>query len=238
MQNRMLNAVYKNLANVASILGILPLIVLFDENGYKYIIPLIIYNNFMDDLDGALAKKLGIASATGMRLDNVCDAFAHTVLVMVIGMHYGGICALASLVASAGIILRIVSRLDPKGALSKGSMTNELMRHTFFILLLSQVFDFRPELFLVAAFALHAASMLAPFPMPYLLRTLAKSAKAILLVNIVLVVAWLLPLTTPFIATCFFLTYLYSLGKGTLAWSRHVDLSQVSMAKHASEKPK
>ncbi len=238
MQNRMLNAVYKNLANVASILGILPLIVLFDENGYKYIIPLIIYNNFMDDLDGILAKKLDIASDRGMRLDNVCDAFAHTVFIMVIGMHYGGICALASLVASAGIILRIVSRLDPKGALSKGSMTNELMRHTFFILLLSQAFNFPPELFLAAVFALHTVSMLAPFPMSYLLRRLATSAKTVLLVNIILVVAWLLPLTTPFIAPCFFLTYLYSLGKDTLAWSRHVDVSQVSTPIHASEKPK
>lgn len=218
MQNRMLNAVYKNLANLVSILGILPLIVLFDENNYKYIFPLIIYNNVMDDLDGVLAKKLGIASATGMRLDNVCDGFAHTIFVMVIGMHYGGICALASLVASAGIILRIASRLDPKGTLSNGSMTNELVRHTFFILLLSQVFDFRPEPFLVVAFALHTASMLAPFPMPYLLRRLAKSATAILLINLVLVVAWLLPFTTAFVAGCFFFSYLYSFGRGRLAW--------------------
>lgn len=226
MQNRMFKAVYKNLANLVSVLGVLPLIILFDENGYKYIIPLIIYNNFMDDLDGILAKKLGITSATGMRLDNVCDGFAHTVFVMVVGMHYGGICALASLVASMGIILRTASRLDPKVAPLKGSMTNELVRHTFFILLLSQVFDFRPEPFLIAAFALHTVSMLAPFPMPYLLRRLAQSAKAILLINIVLVVAGLLPFTepflarftTPFVAGCFFLSYLYSFGRGRLAW--------------------
>ncbi len=238
MQNPIFNAVYKNLANVVSVLGILPLIVLFDENGYKYIIPLIIYNNVMDDLDGVIAKKLGLANATGMRLDNVCDGFAHTVFVMVVGMHYGGICALASLAASVSIILRVVTRLGPKVVLLNGSMTNELVRHTFFILLLSQVFNFPPEPFLVGAFALHSVSMLAPFPMPYLLRRLAKSAKAILLINLVLVVAWRVPFTTAFVAGCFFVSYLYSFGWGRLAWLRHVDVGQVSVANHAKAKLK
>lgn len=224
MQNSIFSAVYKNIANIVSILGVLPLIVLFGENGYVYIIPLIIYNNIMDDLDGILAQKLGIASDTGMRLDNLCDGIAHTVFVMVIGMHYGGICSIASLVASVGIILRIVARLDPKGATSKGSMTNELVRHTFFILLLSQIFSFGPEPYLIVAFALHTMSMLAPFPMPYLVRKLAKSAKAVVFINLVLVAAWLLEFITPFVAACFILSYLYSFGVGGIAWWRRADV--------------
>jgi phosphatidylglycerophosphate synthase len=234
MQNPMCSGVYKNLANLVSIFGVLPLLILFDEKNFVYIIPLLIYNNFMDDLDGILAKKLNIASDTGMRLDNVCDAFAHTAFVMVIGMHYGGLCALASLLASTGIIFRIVARLDPKGAPPNGSMTNELMRHTVFILILSQIFEFRPDLYLVVAFALHAATMVAPFPVAYLLRKLTKSAIAVLFLNLLLVVAWLLPNATPYIAASFFFTYLYSIGKGSLEWLRRTDISQIPMADPAN----
>ena len=46
------------------------------------------YNNFMDDLDGVLAAKLNIRSDFGALLDNVCDAIAHTVVVMAVGMHF------------------------------------------------------------------------------------------------------------------------------------------------------
>lgn len=52
--------IYRNLANATSLLGVLPLVILFLDNGYLYVIPLIIYNNFMDDLDGVLAAKLNI----------------------------------------------------------------------------------------------------------------------------------------------------------------------------------
>ena len=45
--------------------------------------------------------------------------------------------------------------------------------------------------------------MLAPFRMPYLIRSLTKSATAISLVNVALVVAWLWPTATPVIAACF-----------------------------------
>ena len=173
-----------------------------------------------------------------MRLDNVCDAFAHTVFVMVIGMQYGWICAVASLLASMGIVLRIVGRLNPKAIASNGSMTNELMRHTFFVLLLSQFFSFHAEPYLVAVFLMHTATMLAPFPMPFLLRKLSKSTTAILLLNLVLVVAWLVPITTAFIAPCFFSGYLLSLLKGRVKWLRRTDVAQVSMAKPADVKPK
>lgn len=238
MRNPMLNVMYKNLANLVSLLGILPLVILFGENGFTYIVPLMLYNNFMDDLDGIVAKKLGISSETGMRLDNVCDAFAHTVFVMVIGMHYGWICAFAGLLASAGIVLRIVARLDPKGAQSHGSMTNEMIRHTFFVLVLSEIFSFQPGPYLVVVFLVHTATMLAPFPMPFLLRKLTKSTMSILLLNLVLVVAWLVPFTTAFVSACFFLGYLLSLGKARLAGSRRVDVARVSMAKPADVKPK
>ena len=63
--------IFKNLANAVSILGVLPICILFHEGGFQYLIPLIIYNNVMDDLDGILAGKLNIRSGVGATMDNV-----------------------------------------------------------------------------------------------------------------------------------------------------------------------
>ena len=83
------NVIYRNLANATSILGVLPLVLLFLDDGYRYLIPLIIFNNVMDDLDGILATRLNIRSRFGGDLDNVCDAVAHTILVLAVGAHFG-----------------------------------------------------------------------------------------------------------------------------------------------------
>jgi len=58
MQETQRNIVLGNLANIVSILGVLPICILFGEHAYQYLIPLIFYNNVMDDLDGVLAAKL------------------------------------------------------------------------------------------------------------------------------------------------------------------------------------
>ncbi|MCK4276306.1 MAG: CDP-alcohol phosphatidyltransferase family protein, partial [Phycisphaerae bacterium] len=190
MLNSLGKTAYKNLANVVSILGVVPVAMLFVEDGYQYLVPLIVYNNIMDDLDGILAAKLNIKSQFGAILDNVCDAFAHTVFVMVVGMQvwtdqggvYGGVCAALSLVAATSLVLRVVSRLDPAAVTATGSPTNELARHMLFILLLSQIFGFARAPLLIAAFVLHTVSMLVPYRMPWLIRSLTKSATAIALV--------------------------------------------------------
>ena len=84
--------IVRNLANVISTLGVLPVGMLFLDDGYRYIVPLIVFNNIMDDLDGIVAVKLNIKSVFGAVLDNVCDAVAHTAFVLTVGMHYGWIC--------------------------------------------------------------------------------------------------------------------------------------------------
>lgn len=226
MLNSLGKTAYKNLANVVSILGVVPVAMLFVEDGYQYLVPLIVYNNIMDDLDGILAAKLNIKSQFGAILDNVCDAFAHTVFVMVVGMQvwtdqggvYGGVCAALSLVAATSLVLRVVSRLDPAAVTATGSPTNELARHMLFILLLSQIFGFARAPLLIAAFVLHTVSMLVPYRMPWLIRSLTKSATAIALVNISLVVAWLVPHATPLIAAAFLLSYLLSFAWGGISW--------------------
>jgi len=248
MLNSLGKTVYKNLANVVSILGVLPVALLFLKDGYQYLIPLIVYNNIMDDLDGILAGKLNIRSQFGAILDNVCDAVAHTVFVIAAAMYVwtdrgdvcGGVCAAAGLVAAMALVLRVVSRLDPAAVTGTGSPTNELVRHMFFILLLSKVFGFAPAPLLIAAFLFHAVSMLAPFRMPLLIRSLTKSATAIGLLNVSLVVAWLVadatqnwpemgdstfsvmawlvPYATPLIAAAFLLSYLLSFAWGGIWW--------------------
>jgi phosphatidylserine synthase len=218
MEHAQGNCVYRNLANAASILGVLPLALLFLEEGYLYVIPLIIYNNVMDDLDGILAAKLHIRSRFGADLDNVCDAVAHVALASAVGAHFGGLVLVGSMVASAAIILRVTSRVHPDGVTGSGSPTNELMRHMLFVLLLTHMFDVDPELYLILIFSLHVVTMNVPFKLPFLIRGLAKTATTVTLVNVTLVAAWLIPSVTPFIAMAFIATYLYSFMIGGTQW--------------------
>jgi len=129
MANSQGNFVYRNLANATSILGVLPLVILFLDDGYRFLIPLILYNNVMDDLDGILAAKLNIRSRFGGDLDNTCDVVAHVILALAVGAHFGGLILAASTIAAGSIILRVTTRINPDTATGTGSPTNELMRH-------------------------------------------------------------------------------------------------------------
>ena len=217
-KERRQGVVYRNIANAVSILGIIPLPLLLMNDGYKFVIPLMIYNNIMDDLDGILAAKLGIRSEFGCILDNVCDGLAHAVFVMAIAMHHGVDCGAVSIVAVLAIELRVVSRLRPLTTTASGSPTNELVRHMLFILLLGENYAFSATPFLIAAFILHAISMIVPLPMPYLLRSMTKSAVATAMINLALLSAWLLPISTSVIAACFFITYVFSFIAIAIRW--------------------
>jgi phosphatidylserine synthase len=212
------NFVYRNLANITSILGVLPLVLLFFDDGYRYVIPLIIFNNVMDDLDGVLAAKLDIRSRFGADLDNVCDAVAHVALALAVGAHFGGMVLMVSAIAASSIILRATSRLNPEAVSGGGSPTNELMRHLLFVLLLTQMFNVDPGFYLVITFILHAVTMIAPFRLPVLIRGLAKTATMVALVNVALVAAWLIPVIAPLIAAAFIAPYLYSFIVGGGGW--------------------
>ncbi len=204
------NFIYRNLANATSLLGVLPLAVLFLDDGYRYVIPLIIFNNFMDDLDGVLAAKLNIRSRFGADLDNVCDAVAHIILALVVGAHFGGFLIAASAIAAGSILLRVATRLNPNAIEGTGSQTNELMRHMLFTLLLAWQFDFSPEYILMAVFLIHSVSMLLPHPMPHPIIKWAKSAVTLGIVNVALAAAWLVPVVTPIVTAAFVAAYMYS----------------------------
>lgn len=204
------NFIYRNLANATSILGVLPLVILFLDDGYRYVIPLIIYNNFMDDLDGVLAAKLNIKSQFGADLDNVCDAVAHIILALAVAAHFGNLLIVASAIAAGSILLRVVARLGPGAIEGMGSQTNELIRHMLFTLLLAGQFDFSPEYILMAVFLVHSVSMLVQYPMPHPIIDQAKSAAMLGLVNVALVAAWLVPIVTPVVTAAFIAAYLYS----------------------------
>ena len=218
--NTPLKHIYRNLPNIVSILGVLPLCILLREDAFVYLCPLIIFNNIMDDLDGILAKKLGLQSKFGAGLDNVCDAVAHILIAMVVGSHYGGVVLAASLLCAVAILIRVVQRVDPSSVGGTGTPTNELMRHILLLTLLQELYEFNVAPYLVAAYVLNSASMLVPFAMPHLIRSAAKSATAVLGVNAALVIAWYTPITAPFIAAAFFGSYLYSFFAGGVRWLR------------------
>ncbi len=206
----------RHAANLVSILGVLPIGLLALDGSRECLVPLMLYNNIMDDLDGVLAVKLGITSEFGARLDNVCDAIAHTTFVLVVGMPGGGISAAASLAAVTAIILRCVSRLSPGAVTQHGSPTNELIRHILFILLLTKPAGVAAAPFLTVACLFHTVSMLVAYRMPWLIRSMTTSATAIGLLNVALLVAWLVPYITPVIAAAFILTYLFSFAWGAV----------------------
>ncbi|MCH8853432.1 MAG: hypothetical protein IID41_12400, partial [Planctomycetes bacterium] len=182
--------------------------------------PLILFNSILDDLDGILAKKLGLRSEFGAGLDNVCDAVAHILIAMVVGAHYGGVVLAFGLLSAAAILVRVVQRLAPSPATGTGTPTNELMRHLLLLTILQEFFRFDIAPYLVAVYLLNSASMLVPFAMPHLVRSKAKTATAILGVNVALAVVWSVPVTAPFMAAAFLGTYLYSFAVGGVAWLR------------------
>ncbi len=216
------NFIYRNLANAISVLGVLPLVVLFLDDGYRYVVPLILFNNFMDDFDGIVAAKLNIRSRFGANLDNVCDAVAHIILALAVGAHFGGLLIAASAIAAGSILLRVVTRLDTETTNGNGSPTNELMRHMLFILLLAGQFDFSHGYILIAVFLIHSVSMLVPYPMPDLIIKRANSAVMVGLVNVALVAAWLVPMVTSVVAAAFIGTYVYAFIVGWVSWRREV----------------
>jgi phosphatidylglycerophosphate synthase len=215
-----LKRIYRNLPNIVSIFGVLPLCLLLTDNGFAYLGALIVFNNIMDDLDGLLAKKLQLRSEFGAGLDNVCDAVAHVLIAMVVGAQHGGFVLAFSLLAAVAILVRVVQRLAPSPASGTGTATNELMRHLLLLSILQGLYGFDVTPYLIAAFLLNSVSMLVPFAMPHLVRSRAKSATAIASVNVALALAWGIPATAPFIAAAFFGTYLYSFAVGGLGWLR------------------
>ena len=218
--NTVLKHIYRNLPNIVSILGVLPLCILVRADAWLYLCPLIVFNNIMDDLDGILAKKLGLGSEFGAGLDNVADAVAHVLIVMVVGVHFGVVVLAAGLVAAVAILIRVVQRIAPSPATGTGTPTNELMRHLLLLIILQQSFEFDVAPYLVAAYLLNSASMLVPFAMPHLVRSKAKTATAVAGVNVALAVAWFAPVTAPFMAAAFLGTYLYSFMVGGVGWLR------------------
>jgi phosphatidylserine synthase len=221
------NVFYRNLANVASILGVLPMVLLFLPDGYRFLIPFILYNNVMDDLDGVLAGKLKIRSLFGANLDNVCDTVVHVTVILLVSAQFEGLVLAAGVIAATAVIVRLTSRLDPDASKSNGSPTNELMRHLLFVLLLTNQFGVSPEIYLIVLFLLHSVTMIAPFKMAFLIRGMARSATAVTLVNVALIGAWLLPSIAPYIAAIFIASYLYSFVTGSLGWLRRGNASPV-----------
>lgn len=220
VNTQLYRVIYRNLPNIVSILGVLPLSILLLEDGFLYLCALILFNNIMDDLDGILAKKLRLGSDFGAGLDNVCDAVAHILIAMVIGAHYGGIVLAFSLLAAVTILIRVVQRLAPSHASGTGTPTNELMRHLLLLSILQGLYGFDITPYLIVVFLMNSVSMLVPFAMPHLLRSRAKSATTVLLVNVVLVLALLIPATALYITAAFFGTYLYSFVMGGFRWIR------------------
>jgi phosphatidylglycerophosphate synthase len=199
---------YRNLPNAASVLGVAPLGLVFAEEGRRLLPWLILYNNFMDDLDGTLARTLDLRSDFGGTLDNLCDTAAHILLALAVGGCYGAAALAAGGVAAVAILVRMATRITLGPRAKNGSTTNELMRHLLFLVLLDRGFKVDVSMLVVITLLAHAVTMVIPFPMPWLLRTMAKTTAPILLINVALVGAALAPWAILPVAIAFWASYL------------------------------
>jgi phosphatidylglycerophosphate synthase len=213
-----------NLANMVTLAGVLPLSLLLTPVGLAYLPYFLVYNNAIDDLDGVLARKLGIESSFGAVLDNLCDTVAHVLLVMVISAVKRGTIMWWALLPVTAILIRMALRIDAKSAQAFGSSTNELLRHLLFLLLLEQTWSLDIEVAFIAVFLCHSVSLLVPFQMTYLVRGWFKSPFYLLFLNIMLLVTVFVPLLVTLIAPVYFIAYLFSLGWGAIKWVRSTDL--------------
>ena len=173
----------------------------------------------MDDLDGILAKSLGIQSRFGATLDNICDAVAHILIIWVVVSRAEWFVIPFALTATAAVIIRSTTRIEcSEGTSQRGSPTNELMRHVLFLTLLSNYYEFSTDWYLGILLILHSLSLLVPFKMPHLIRAKTNGIIPIALINLILVLAWQVQQLTAVIALCFVSTYLYSFLSGGITW--------------------
>jgi F0F1-type ATP synthase membrane subunit a len=94
------------------------------------------------------------------------------------------------------------------------------MRHLLLLTVFQLSFGFDITPFLISTFLLNSVSMLVPFAVTHLVRSMAKSATAILGINLALALACIVPVTAPYIAAAVFGTYLYSFAAGGVRWHR------------------
>lgn len=207
-----LRVAYRNLPNAVSVLGVLPLVALFTPTGPRYLAELIFFTNFMDDVDGALARELNLRSSFGGALDNVCDAAGHLLLVLAVGGFAGGYVLVFAMLTAAAILVRITRRVHAPD--SNGSPTNELLRHLFLVLLAARATGLALHPLLAATLFVHAVTMVCPFPMPYILRTRATKTVPIFALNVLLTVAYAVPWSIPLVASPFVVTYFASIYAG------------------------
>lgn len=189
----MFGFIKSNTANIISLAGVAPLALLFLPEPLFWLPLIIVLNNLADDLDGLVAGWLKIRSRFGANLDNVCDAVAHGMITIALAVSVGGLSTFTGLIAACSVILRSTIRLDPACSV-KGTPTNELMRHCLIVILLAQLEIISLQLWLPVIFLFHTVTMLLNYPLPFLIRSFTKSSKAILLLNLVLLIIVVIPL--------------------------------------------
>ena len=173
----------------------------------------------MDDLDGILARELNIQSKFGGNLDNLSDALSHVVILWTVITHFGLAILILGLITTISLLIRVTQRLDNTNPKKGGSPTNELMRHIFFVYILLIHFQINIIFPLAFILILHSVSLIAPFDLPFMIRSRSKSVLAIAFVNFLLIIAWVIPVLGLVIGLVFILPYLYSVYYGYTNWS-------------------
>ncbi|WP_020405443.1 CDP-alcohol phosphatidyltransferase family protein [Hahella ganghwensis] len=211
---------YRNTANLISLLGISPLLLLLLPEGLNWLPWVIVLNNIADDLDGLAAGWMNIRSQFGAHLDNVCDAIVHGGITLILASHLDLFGMLAGYLAACSVVIRSTRRLIPDAA-PGGSPTNDLMRHSLVAWLVAEQGWAPLDIILPGVFLLHAVSMQISTPMPWLIRSLTRTPAQVIFLNICLCLLIIFPTSWPVACAAFtlFTPYLASLTKGLVQLS-------------------
>ncbi|OZG72163.1 hypothetical protein BTA51_17585 [Hahella sp. CCB-MM4] len=203
---------YRNTANLVSLLGIAPLMLLLLPEGLSWIPWVIVLNNIADDLDGLIAGWLNIRSQFGAHLDNVCDAVVHGGIVLALASSLDVFGMVTGFLATCSIVIRSTRRLSSDTP-SGGSPTNELMRHCLLVWLLADLGWISASLALPVLFVVHSISLQFTTTMPWLIRNLIRTPVPIIALNafLLLLVAypspWLVGASTVVIIGSYVLSF-------------------------------
>jgi len=99
--------------------------VLLDRELYIYLPLIVAINLLADDLDGMVARRLGVGGEFGRYLDLVCDAASHAFLLMIVAVNHGVLSVLIAPVVLMSMFYRLSKSASQTIGKNNGTTTNE-----------------------------------------------------------------------------------------------------------------
>lgn len=136
--------------------------VVFDDT-HGYLVWAALFQLLMDDIDGWLARRMGVASLFGRSMDDICDVVAHTTALLLMAQDFGNMVWAAAMINAATMVIRTARRLSTPHQLRWGQTTNDSVALMLVAWISVEHGTSQPAAALSILLVLHVFAMLAPF---------------------------------------------------------------------------